>query len=121
MTHITDEQLVAYALDDVEAGTRAAVDAHVDSCAVCRTSLAEIRVTLDRAAALEVPTRGDDYGASVWDRIASRLDESQSIDGSHVGTSAPQHRTSAIQHGTSAPRHPGTPARLPVRVLPWLA
>ena len=43
MTHITDEQLVAYALDDVEAGTRAAVESHVESCAACRASLDEIR------------------------------------------------------------------------------
>ena len=114
MTHITDEQLVAYALDDVEAGTRAAVDAHVDSCGTCRTSLDEIRATLNQAAALEVPERGDDYGASVWTSIESRLGESRSTEGSHLGTSAHQHRT-------SAPQHSGTPAHRPVRLAPWLA
>jgi hypothetical protein len=102
MTHITDEQLVAYALDDVEAGTRATVETHVESCAACRASLDEIRSTLDHAAAVEVPERGDDYGAQVWGRIESRLAE-----GAHFGT--------------SAPGHSGTPARVLLRPAPWLA
>ena len=114
MTHITEEQLVAYALDDVEAGTRAAGEAHVETCAACRASLDEIRATLDHAAALEIPERGDDYGASVWERIESRVIESGSNEGSHVGTSA-------LPHRTSARRHSGTPAHLPVRLAPWLA
>jgi Putative zinc-finger len=94
MTHITDEQLVAYALDDIEAGTRAAVETHVESCAACRASLDEIRSTLAYTAAVEVPARGDDYGAKVWGRIESRLDES---------------------------RTGGGAARFPVRLTPWLA
>jgi hypothetical protein len=109
MTHITEEQLVAYALDDAEAGTRAAVETHVESCAACRASLDEIRATLAESAALDVPDRGDDYGAQVWGRLESRLDE-----GAHLGTSAPQHRT-------SAPRHSGTPAHVMLRPAPWLA
>ncbi|MBK5295860.1 MAG: zf-HC2 domain-containing protein [Vicinamibacteria bacterium] len=99
MAHSTEEQLVAYALDDVEAGTRAAVEAHVEACAQCRMSLEEIRATLDHAAALEIPERGDDYGAQVWTSIESRLSESRSSEGSH----------------------PSTSARLPVRLMPWLA
>jgi hypothetical protein len=114
MTHITEEQLVAFALDDVEAGTRAAVEAHVETCAACHASLDEIRATLDHAAAIEIPERGDDYGASVWQSIESRLDESQLSATSHVGTSA-------LQHGTLAHRHSGTSARLAVRLAPWLA
>ena len=104
MTHITEEQLVAFALDDVEAGTGAAVEAHVETCAACRASLDEIRATLDHAASLEVPSRGDDYGATVWDRIESRLGESRSIEGSHFDSSALQHRTPAFR-----------------RLAPWLA
>jgi len=102
MTHITEEQLVAYALDDAEAGTRAAVEAHVDACAECRMSLDEIRATLDASAGLEIPERGDDYGAKVWDAIESRLSE-----GSHSGT--------------SALRHSGTSAHVLMRPAPWLA
>ena len=101
MTHITEEQLVAYALDDAEAGTLAAVEAHVNACAVCRMSLDEIRATLDAAAGLDIPHRDDDYGAKVWDAIESRLSE-----GSHLSTPARRHGTSAH-------------ARL--RPAPWLA
>ena len=110
MTHITEEQLVAYALDDVEAGTRAAVEAHVETCAACRASLDEIRATLDHAASLEVPARGDDYGASVWDRIESRLSESRSERGvalRHFGTSAPHLGTPALRHSGTSSRAPG--------------
>ena len=113
MTHITDEQLVAYALDDAEAGTRATVETHVESCPACRVSLDEIRATLD-AAALDVPDRGDDYGATVWQSIESRLDEARF-------SATPHLSTSALQHGTLAHRHPRTPARLAVRLAPWLA
>ena len=111
MTHITEEQLVAYALDDAEAGTRATVETHVESCAACRASLDEIRATLGESAALDVPDRGDDYGAKVWDAIESRLDESRVSETPHLGTSA-------LQHGTSAHRHSGTPARRAVRLGP---
>ena len=116
MTHITEEQLVAYALDDAEAGTLAAVEAHVDACAACRMSLDEIRATLDAAAGLDIPHRDDDYGAKVWDAIESRLSES-----SHLSTPARQHSTAAPQHSTPARRHPGTPAHLLMRPGPWLA
>jgi len=114
MTHITEEQLVAYALDDAEAGTRAAVETHVESCAACRASLDEIRATLAESAALDVPDRGDDYGAKVWDAIESRLDESRASQTPHLGTSP-------FQHGTAAHRPSRTPARLAVRLGPWLA
>jgi hypothetical protein len=123
MTHISEEQLVAFALDDAEAGTRAAVGAHLDACAACRLSLDEIRATLD-AAAIEVPERGDGYGAKVWDAIESRLSE-----GSYSGTPALQHSgTPARRHsGTSpldrlgAPRAHRGAAHLLMRPGPWLA
>ena len=109
MDHSTEEQLVAYAIDDVEAGTRAAVAAHVESCAACRVALAEIQTTLDESAALDLPDRDDDYGAKVWRSIESRLDEAL-----HLGTSA-------LRHSTPAPRHSGTPAHVLLRPAPWLA
>lgn len=107
MSHITEEQLVAYAMGDVEAGTDAAVQSHVASCEDCRTALDQIRAVLDAAAALPVPDRGDDYGATVWERIES----------AHFSTPAPQHSS------TPALRHPGTPARQGrfTRLGPWLA
>jgi anti-sigma factor RsiW len=74
MNHITDDDIVAYALDEVEAGTRAATAAHLEECAACRAAHAEIAATLSLAARLEVPERGEHYGAEVWARIEPRLD-----------------------------------------------
>lgn len=128
MSHITEEQLVAYAMGDVEAGTGAAPRSHVESCPSCRTALDQIRATLDAAAALPVPDRGDDYGATVWERIESRLNEPRPIESPHSSTSALQHRTSAQRHSTprqarGAPSSSrgSTPARLVTRLAPWLA
>lgn len=73
MTHIADEQIAAYALDDVEDGTRAAIDAHLETCAACRAALAETRTVLDVAGDLPVPERDEDYGADVWRRIEPQL------------------------------------------------
>jgi hypothetical protein len=96
MTHIPDDDLIAFALDDAEDGTRGAVAAHLETCAACRVSLDEIRATLDAAAALDVPARGDDYGAGVWAAIEPKL--------RHAGPSG------------------GTGGRsLQARVMPWLA
>jgi hypothetical protein len=74
MNHITDEDLIAYALDDLEAGTNAATAAHLETCAACRAALDEIAATLSLAGRLEVPERGEHYGAEVWARIEGRLD-----------------------------------------------
>jgi hypothetical protein len=114
MSHITEEQLVGYAMGDAEPGTDAATTAHVESCASCRTALDQIRATLDAAAALPVPARGDDYGAMVWDRIEPRLVEPRSVE-------LPHSSTPALLHRTSAQRHPGTSARHLARLGPWLA
>ena len=73
MSHITDDDLIAYALGDVETGVRAAASAHLETCAACRASLEEIAATLSLAARLEVPERGERYGAEVWTRIEPRL------------------------------------------------
>lgn len=124
MRHITEEQLVAYAMGDVEAGTDAATRSHVESCPLCRTALDQIRATLDAAATLPVPDRGDDYGARVWDRIESRLVEPRSIESTHneSGFIESSHSsTSARQHRTSAQRHSSTSARHFTRLAPWLA
>jgi hypothetical protein len=73
MNHITDDDLIAYALGDGEAGTTAAAAAHLETCAACRASLDEIAATLSLAGRLEVPERGEQYGAQVWARIEGRL------------------------------------------------
>jgi len=115
MSHITEEQLVAYAMGDVGPGSETATRSHVESCPSCRAALDQIRATLDAAAALPVPARGDDYGATVWARIESRLVESRSIEATHPSTSAHLHP------GTSARQHSGNPAHVRTRLAPWLA
>jgi hypothetical protein len=77
MTHIADDDLIAYALDDVEAGTRGAIAAHLETCAACRASLDEIGATLAIAERAGVPERGDEYGAEVWTRLEPKLDEAR--------------------------------------------
>jgi Putative zinc-finger len=73
MTHVTEEHLVAYALDDAESMARRDVEAHLASCGECRDSLAELRRVLEAASELEVPERSTDYGAEVWARLAPHL------------------------------------------------
>lgn len=74
MTHITDEDLVALALDDAPDDVRAAAERHLAACADCTASMQEIRATLAAAsAAAEAPDPGDGYGAQVWAALEPRL------------------------------------------------
>ena len=73
MTHLAEEQLIAYALGDADEQTRQAVDAHVAACETCRAEIDALRATLEAAADAPVPERGDDYGAAVWERLEPRL------------------------------------------------
>jgi hypothetical protein len=71
MTHIQDDNMVLHYYG--EGDDRRAVEGHLSECASCRErfdSLARDMVSVD---ALEMPDRGDDYGASVWARIQPRL------------------------------------------------
>lgn len=94
MTHITEEDLVSLALDEAPDDLRAEADRHLPACAACAAAMEEIRATLGVAtAALEVPEKGDEYGAEVWAAIESRLPS----------------------------REQRLPARAVVRWRPWLA
>ena len=73
MTHLAEEQLIAYALGDADEQTCQTVDAHVAACETCRAELAALRTTLEAAAESVVPERGDDYGAAVWARLEPQL------------------------------------------------
>ena len=73
MTHITEERLVAYALDDTAPDERAAIDAHLEQCTACSDARDELGRVLDAAGSIEVPARGSDYGARVWGRIEPLL------------------------------------------------
>ena len=73
MTHLGEEQLIAYVLGDADERARAEVDAHAAECETCRGEIAALRATLEAAADSPVPERGDDYGAAVWARLEPRL------------------------------------------------
>jgi hypothetical protein len=73
MTHVTEEQLVAYALDDADADARGEIEGHVTSCGECCEALAELRRVLQAASELDVPERSADYGAEVWARLVPQL------------------------------------------------
>src|SRR4030095_8523923 len=75
MTHVTEEQLVAYALDDAEEGTRGEIETHVAACRECREALEELRRILVAASEREGPERAGNYGAEVWARLEPRLSD----------------------------------------------
>jgi anti-sigma factor RsiW len=62
MTHLGEEQLIAYVLGDADEYARAEVDAHAVECETCRGEIAALRATLEAAADSPVPERGGDYG-----------------------------------------------------------
>ena len=77
MTHLGEEQLIAYVLGDADDHARSEVDAHAAECETCRGEIAALRATLEAAADSPVPERGGDYGAAVWARLEPRLDTSR--------------------------------------------
>ena len=77
MTHLGEEQLIAYVLGDADERARAEVDAHAAECETCRGEIAALRATLEVAADSPVPERGGDYGAAVWARLEPRLGTSR--------------------------------------------
>ena len=73
MTHLAEEQLIAYVLGDADEQARQAVDAHAATCEACRAEIAALGATLEAAADSPVPQRGDEYGAAVWARLEPQL------------------------------------------------
>lgn len=69
MTHPNDDALLLAAWDEPDAD---AERAHLAGCAACRDRLSALRAILD-AAAEDVPERGPEYGAQVWERLAPSL------------------------------------------------
>jgi hypothetical protein len=92
MTHVGEEQLIAFVLDDVEPAERGGIEAHLGACETCRAEAAALRTTLETASEQTVPERGDDYGARVWARVEPQL-----------------------------PKAPGLPAKKTVAWRGWLA
>ncbi len=77
MTHVAEDQLIAFVLDDVEPAERETVQAHLEQCEACRAEAAALRATLEAASAQPVPERGDDYGADVWARLEPKLNDAR--------------------------------------------
>jgi anti-sigma factor RsiW len=119
MTHIAEDDLIAHALDEVEDRTRGAVDAHCETCAACRATLDEIRATLALAERAEVPARGEEYGAAVWEKLEPRLQEHTSAE---RAADVPLHgRAEALPPQSSSSRHSVVAAGLEPRTRVWLA
>lgn len=71
MAHPEDDDLVMHAYGDDDDTT--AVAAHLTTCALCRERLDALRRDLAVMSAVDVPERGEDYGAQVWARIQPKL------------------------------------------------
>ncbi len=70
MNHLTEEQLVLHHYGDTgDEAEAAAVEQHLRACSACQADLDEIGRTLAAVDSLEVPARGEEYGASVWARL----------------------------------------------------
>jgi hypothetical protein len=68
--HLNEEELVLHHFGDAD--RPAALDAHLEECAACRTALAAVGADLALSMP-EPPERGADYGAQVWARLRPRL------------------------------------------------
>jgi hypothetical protein len=79
MTHVAEDNLIAFVLDDVEPAERETVEAHLEQCEACRAEAAALRETLEAASAQPVPERGDDYGAAVWARLEPKLKDGRVV------------------------------------------
>ncbi len=71
MKHLEQEQLVAHYYG--EGGKDVAN--HLADCYDCRTEFANIQRTLAAVTPPDVPARGPEYGAEVWNRVRAHLPE----------------------------------------------
>jgi anti-sigma factor RsiW len=73
MTDAFTDRLSDYVDDDIGAGERAAIEAHVATCADCRDTVEDLRSVVQRAASLEDSAPG----RNLWPGIAARLAEAR--------------------------------------------
>jgi hypothetical protein len=73
MRHTTEEELFAYREGEIK--RRETIAAHLQECAECRAELERIEEVFRALNAMSVPDPGEEYGAKVWQQIASRLPE----------------------------------------------
>lgn len=72
--HLSEEQLVAFRFQDVEAAEAAVIEEHLGACESCRACLQSIELTLSAVAQVPVPERSEGYGVEVWARLQPRLE-----------------------------------------------
>ena len=73
MNHATEELLVLYHYGDADPAESGALEQHLHDCEACRARLQAMRRALDAVSGLEVPERGEGYGAEVWARLQPKL------------------------------------------------
>jgi anti-sigma factor RsiW len=73
MTDAFTDRLSDYVDDDIGAGERAAIEAHLATCADCRDTVEDLRSVVQRAASLEDSAPG----RNLWPGIAARLAEAR--------------------------------------------
>lgn len=71
MRHIDEKELILYHYR--EPVDRAAIEAHLASCASCRAEKASLELALAAVDRSPVPDRTDTYGKEVWQRLQPRL------------------------------------------------
>jgi hypothetical protein len=77
-SHLNDDQLVLFYYR--ESDERDRVASHLEECQSCRTKFLRLESTLGGIPVHEVPARGEQYGADVWQRIRGRLPEKRRFD-----------------------------------------
>lgn len=70
MSHLSDDELALVHFGEAEGDL---APAHLRSCAECAERARALARLLSLAEPPEVPQRGEDYGARVWERLQARL------------------------------------------------
>lgn len=73
MTHLTEEQMIAYRFGEEK--ERSETQSHLADCRECAAQFAAFERVLFLLDAGPVPERDEHYGQSVWQQIAPRLSE----------------------------------------------
>ncbi len=69
--HILEEQLILHYYGEVAESL--GIEAHMVSCAQCRTEYQTLQRVLNSVDSVPVPSRGADYGQKVWNRVSPKL------------------------------------------------
>jgi hypothetical protein len=70
--HLSDDEMILLHYNELKDG--AAARRHLESCESCRQGLEALATSLAPLGRMQVPERGAEYGAQVWERIASKLE-----------------------------------------------